>query len=95
VTCLPLSVEALWEWVAVVKRQLSQDLSLRSWVEARELRLRGHHILGFAAPPNPDRETEAAVLVELEVHCQHVGGAGPGHGSPSRRRAVPTFASRE
>jgi hypothetical protein len=35
------------------------------------------------------------VLVELEVHCQHVGGAGPGHGSPSRRRAVPTFASRE
>ena len=36
----------------------------RCWVETRELLQHRHHILGFAAPPDPDRQAEAAVLVD-------------------------------
>jgi hypothetical protein len=61
----------------------------RCWVVAREPLQHRPHILGFAAPPNPDRQAEAALLVdhvqelesaaissgtELEVHGPHVVG---------------------
>ncbi len=59
----------------------------RRRVKADELLPHGHHVLGFAAPSDPDGEAEAAVLidhfqdfettaissgVELEIHGSHL-----------------------
>lgn len=78
----------------------------RCEVEARELLHRVYQVLGLAAPPNPDRQTEAAVLIDhaqdltsytigargqLEVNSSHlVRTMNPISASPSRQRGMPT-----
>ncbi len=69
-----------------------------------------HHILGLAAPADPDRQAEAAALVdhvqeleaapisggmELEVHATADEDARLGDDAPSRRQAWPASACRE
>lgn len=48
----------------------------RCWIEAGELLKHRHHILALAAPPDPDGQAEAAVLVDHveELEPAAIGG---------------------